>query len=500
MARTLSMNMLSAAVQVVVQMLVLFLLYRYLIHSIGIEQLGVWAIVLSTASTARISELGLSGSVTKFVAGYRSDGKDHYAQEAVQTAAISLALLLACILAALYPCLLWALPSILPLESIPAGRLVLPYALVSLWLAAIGGVWMAALDGYLRSDLRAALMIFCTVIYFGAALGGVSQWGLEGLAVAQVLQSLILATMGWMLVRKVARIAGYLPVKWSRARLRDMLRYGVNFQINSVVMLLFEPTTKILFGRYGELAAAGYFELAQRLVARVRALIVETNRVIVPVLAGTRQGDDKARDLYCKNVRYLFFLLTPLFAMLLALLPSISELWIGSYQDVFVTIGIFLVLAWYMNSMTAPAYFAYLGSGNLKWVTTSHVVLGSTNIFLGLLLGRAFGWRGIITAFAVSLVVGSLITIVSYQRENRIRTMRMLSRNDYVLGAFCVGVAAAALTAYELMRVSGIDAFIRTAVIACGAVLVLGCAVIAHPLTREFAAIVRASVARKLAC
>jgi hypothetical protein len=57
----------SAAGQTLVQTAVLFLVYRYLIGELGIERLGVWGIVLATTSVARVSELGLSGSVTKLV-------------------------------------------------------------------------------------------------------------------------------------------------------------------------------------------------------------------------------------------------------------------------------------------------------------------------------------------------------------------------------------------------------------------------------------------------
>jgi O-antigen/teichoic acid export membrane protein len=75
-------------------------------------------------------------------------------------------------------------------------------------------------------------------------------------------------------MKVVMQSSPLLPVQWKLKRFREMLGYGVNFQINSVVMLLFEPTTKILLGRFCELAAAGYFEMGQRLVMQARALIV----------------------------------------------------------------------------------------------------------------------------------------------------------------------------------------------------------------------------------
>lgn len=476
--------MLAAAGQVVVQTLVLFFLYRYLIHSIGVEQIGVWAIVLASASTARISELGLASSVTRFIAACRPTGEAQRARETLQTAALTLAAAMGVLLALAYPLFKWLLPHILPAQWVSAGGEVLPFALLSLWFATIGSVWMAGLDGYLRSDLRAATMIACTLLHMAVAMASVAHFGLIGLAGAQVVQSVVLFVAGWLIVRSVARIDAWLPVCWRRARFREMLGYGVNFQINSLVMLLFEPITKVLLGRYGEVAAAGYFELAQRMVARVRALIVETNRVIVPVLAGMQDTDANARELYGKNVRYLFLLLTPLFAGLLALLPGISQLWIGSYQSMFVVISVCLAVAWYANSATAPAYFAYLANGRLRWLTVSHVFMGTANAILGLVLGAWFGWLGVIAAFGISLVVGSIIPVITYHKERGISARQVFARQDASLAAFCVLIPAAALTVHGAMYSAGTYQAAHMGLFVAATAAIVW-ATFRHPLTRQ---------------
>jgi O-antigen/teichoic acid export membrane protein len=240
-----------------------------------------------------------------------------------------------------------------------------------------------------------------------------------------------------------------------------MLGYGVNFQINSFVMLLFEPMTKILLGRYGELAAAGYFEMAQRLVMKVRALIVESNRVIVPVFAGMEQGGDGAKRLYISNFRYLFFFITPIFAGLLALIPAISELWIGSYERQFIIMTIYATVAWYINSVTAPAYFAYLGQGKLRWITMAHIVMGIVNLLGGLVLGNFFGWHGVITAFAVALVLGSVIPVWMYHREHRHSVMQILTSRDVMLATVCFVTALLSLVMYGYMLDMDVSKWVR---------------------------------------
>ena len=72
---SVSRNAVMAVVQAVTTGGVLFLFYRYLLKAIGPEQVGVWAVVLATASTSRISEMGFTGSAVKFTAKYVARGE-----------------------------------------------------------------------------------------------------------------------------------------------------------------------------------------------------------------------------------------------------------------------------------------------------------------------------------------------------------------------------------------------------------------------------------------
>ena len=481
---TLKTNVISAAGQTIVQTAVLFFLYRYLIDRLGIEQVGVWALVLATASATRISELGLAGSVTKFVASYMAQGDRRAASEAVQTAAISLAVFIALVLLVVYPGLVFVLPRFLPAASLPDGLAVLPYAMVSMWLGAVSGIWLSGLDGSLRSDLRAGLVILSTVLFVAMVVMTVPQHGLVGLAASQVGQGVVLVVLGWVAVRRSIGQMPLVPMRWSRERFREMLGYGANVQVMTAVMLLFEPTTKFLFARYGGLSAVGHFELAQQVVMKVRALIVESNRVVVPVMAGLGSVGSDARGLYSRNIQYLVLLLTPLFAVLASVIPAISELWLGHYQPQFVIMGVVLTVAWYLNSVTAPAYFAYLGHGRLRWLTVAHLVLGVGNVLLGVALGPLFGWPGVIVAFAISLAVGGFIPVWTYHREHALSVRTVLSRSDLSLLAVCVSAAAVALGGYAASLQFGTAPWTRIGLLAA-TTTAIAVAAWRHPLAPD---------------
>ena len=91
--RKIIVNAIMAIVQVVAVGIILFVLYKFLLKTIGIEDLGIWSVVLATTSVAGIGNFGLSGSVVKFVAKYVARGKGE-AVAALEPAVVSLAALL----------------------------------------------------------------------------------------------------------------------------------------------------------------------------------------------------------------------------------------------------------------------------------------------------------------------------------------------------------------------------------------------------------------------
>ena len=100
---------------------------------------------------------------------------------------------------------------------------LLPWALGSLWLTMIAGVYQAGLDGYQRMDLRTTLVMMSTILYLLLALAFVPAHGLMGLAWAQLVQSavLLVATAGLLKLKRF----GYATDVESEADVPDLTRH-----------------------------------------------------------------------------------------------------------------------------------------------------------------------------------------------------------------------------------------------------------------------------------
>lgn len=439
-------------VQVIVSGITLFVLYRYLLETIGVVLLGVWSIVLAAASASRVTELGLSGSVVKFVSKYLARSEPEKSAHVIETVCISITVLIGIILVLAYPLIAWALGWFMPEQNIPDAIKILPYALVSLWLMVISEVFMAGLDGCQRFDLRSIIMIVGSLFYLAMAVLLVPHYGLEGLVMGQICQAALLLLMGWFLLRRQLEGLPLFPCRWSYPLFREMIGYGVNFQIIGIIQLLIDPVTKMLLSKFGGLAGVGYYEMANRMVMQLWKLLVTANQTIVPYISKMQELEpDRIRQVYKQVYDTVLYLNLPFYAVVAGCLPIISEIWLGRYEPIFVYMAFLLIIGRFVNSMSGPAFFTYLGTGTLRWNTLDYVTIGILNIGLGYCLGVFIGNIGVVLGAIIALTVGSSIPVIAYHIENSIPLQDLLPRETRSLMiASLLGVALTLFIYYSL--------------------------------------------------
>jgi O-antigen/teichoic acid export membrane protein len=313
----------------------------------------------------------------------------------------------------------------------------------------------------------------------------VPAYGLIGLAYARVGQAGALVVATWFMLRRLVPKLPVIPYRWNRKLFSEMVGYGLNLQAISISQLFYDPITKSLLTKFGGLAMTGFYEMASRMVLQVRALLVSANQVLVPTIADLQEKDPKIiQKVYKDSYDLLFYIALPLFSILIALTPVISQLWIGEYEDVFVTFSILLALGWFLNTLMAPAYFANLGIGELRWNTTGDVLKAILNLGLGLLLGSIYGGIGVVSAWVVSLVLGSAIIVIAYHYRHAIPMMELLPRGS-------IGITLAAISALgtSLALYHGLNGILTSLAMAVVLVLIFAGIVFVplwlHPMRRR---------------
>jgi O-antigen/teichoic acid export membrane protein len=413
--RQILINSIMSVLQIVVISGVLFFLYKFLLNSIGAEKFGIWSLVLAATAVTQIADLGLSGSVVKFVAKYIARGEKETVSGVIQTAVQTIGLTVGLVLILGFPLIRWGLRFIMPSDSLPFAVVILPYAFLALWGCVVTSVLQSGLDGYQRFDLRSLILMAGAIFHLLLCFWLVPKFGLLGLAYAKVVQNFSVLIVSWWALKKILPSLPLFPFKWNKTLFKEMIGYSLNFQAITVATMLYDPITKALLSKFGSLSMVGYYQMASKMIQKLHALVIAANQVLVPAFADLKEKTpERIQDFYSTSYRLLFYLIFPLYFLVIISLPLISEIWIGYYEKVFVVAAALLAAGWLLNTLASPAYHANLGIGKLRWNVVGHITIALLNVGLGILLGVLYGTFGVIVAWMLSLTLGSSIIYVSY--------------------------------------------------------------------------------------
>jgi O-antigen/teichoic acid export membrane protein len=410
-------NAIFTIVQVAASAVFLFTVYRFLLAAIGPKRLGVWSIVMALSTLTRITDLGFAGGMARFVAKYLALDQRKTASELVETGAISLLALVGLMLLAAYPLVGMGLPLVFEPEAVQDAQQLLPYSMASLGLLAVAGVFLSSLDGLQRADLRNIVLILGTAVYGVSIFLFVQDRGFLGLGLAQIIQSVFVLLTSWIVLRRQIGASCWFPSRWRRDRFKEMIAYNIHLQFSTFASFLGDPLTKLFLGHYGGLGMVGYYEMANKMVSQFRAIVVNVNQVLVPVIAHLKEKNEGAlRELYAGTYTLLFLVSITFYGGVCVLLPFISKVWLGELNFYFLTTAWVMLLAMQVNTVSGAAYFSNMGTGRVSINSVAQVIIGATNLALGILLGAIFGGPGVISAYGIAIVAGSLFLLVGFVR------------------------------------------------------------------------------------
>lgn len=451
--RLVFVNVITSVFQVVFTTGILFFLYRYMIGKIGIERMGVWSLVMSASSILNISNFGFSGSLVKFVAKYHADLDYQTISRLIQTALLSLVFAITPFWIISYFAIQAVFHWVIPAPHLPSALSILPFALVTYWLGMINGVYLSGIDGLQLTHIRSILLTVGAGLFFLLTLILVPRFLLLGLVYAQIVQTLIVLFLSWLMLRRHVPRLPLFPFHWSRKLFSEIFSYSLNFQVISISNLLYDPITKVLLAKFGNLSFVGFYEMANRMIQQFRAVIVNANQVLVPTIAHVFEKRKSDVLGFCRSLNGTnLFISAPVFAALIAFSPYISEIWIGRYETAFVSASVLLAIFWFINTLTLPVYFTNLGTGDIRWNTYGHLLIGMLNLMLGILLGIPWGGLGVVIGWGISLMSGSLLILWFYMKKERIGPKSLFPKEGMSVVLLSIGVALLPPALYHTAR------------------------------------------------
>jgi O-antigen/teichoic acid export membrane protein len=438
--RQVSRNARWSIAQTVISAIVLFLLYKFLLRELGTEQLGLWALILATTSLARIGELGFASATMRFIGRYKGEGDDKAAAEVLETSLMTISLPFLGLTVLAYWLAQGLLYLVVSAPNLALAKQILPWALLSLWLGVTSSLIQSAIDGCGRMDRKNMILIGSNVIYLCGAVFLTKGHGLEGVAIAQAIQTLAALVGLWFIARWELKALPWLPYRWRRHRFNEIAAFAFSMQIGSIIGLLIEPITKALLSRYVGLSFLAFYEMANQVITRIRSVLVAGFQAIVPQFS-TTNSETAHESLFLQTEQKTLDIGLPFISIVIMSFKVISLLWIGKEEQIFITSGHILSGSWLIVTLLMPAYFYLVGTGQGRPIAVGQVASLLGTVALGVLGSYANTKYGILLGCTTALILAN-IYLYKHATNRLFKSRRIISASQLLSNKNSISVLA----------------------------------------------------------
>src|SRR5262245_12811180 len=232
--RRILTNASSSVAQIVVSGISLFLLYKLLLETIGVAQLGVCSLILAISSTVQVANFGLTGTIVKTIADYDALKDRDSMAGAMQTASISVAFVSLTVLGFAYWGAKYYFAFAMDQAAYQQALEVLPLALIAFWLSMGTSIYQSGLSGCQLIAQSNVILILDSVCYLCLCLYLAARYGLVGVAYARVIQNVVTLLASVAVLKRHLPQLPWAPRRWDRNLFKEMLGYATAFQFISL--------------------------------------------------------------------------------------------------------------------------------------------------------------------------------------------------------------------------------------------------------------------------
>ncbi|WP_028526435.1 oligosaccharide flippase family protein [Runella limosa] len=450
----LFINAISSVGQVIISGLTYFLLYGIWVRELGVKQLGVWSIVWTTTYFAAMANSGVPVGIVKFIAEANINSEINKARSIITMSIGITAIINLLICFVLYLNASWLFQFLISSSTDAATAIeIFPIALISFWILNISNVFIFTLDGFQLNYLRSILNITASLCLFISSYFFLNK-GLLGIAIAHTIYAIFILIGSISLVVYYLKTPFILNISFNKKLFFDFLNYSIKSQIASITTLLYDPITKFFLAKYSSLDAVGFYEMASRLVTQIRSVIVTANQVMVPKIVETSiNATGNFQRLYTIMFKLLAIISTPLLFFFYFFAPFVSLVWIGKIETFFVLSIYILIIGWYLNTLSVPAYISNIGVGQLRHNIIQHITTAVLNVIFGIVGGYFLQGYGVVSAWAMSLAVSSATLIHLFHQKHHLdfHTLRFEGDYDYFISLFIL-IIGSSISNYILSK------------------------------------------------
>lgn len=433
--------------------LAVLFLCPFIIRHVGVERMGVWAIVGVITGYFGLFDFGFTTSSIKYIAEFYGKKDFKKINEIIITSFISYFLFSLFLVIAVY----FVSQPILKAFKVP------PQLYAEALFVFLTGVFVFCCNnifspfvslqlGLQKMGVNNAIEIGISSINVACVIFFLKKgFGLRGL----MLSSVVACVVGCALnVFAAFKIFPSLRLRFSflhKDTFNRLFTFGYKMQILNIATFFHFQMDKILLGYFLGFKYATYYLLASQVAQRIREVPLFLTTAMVPFASelsiNPESGNMKA--LYFRSTKYIFLIGLPMIVAAIFYAKPFFVIWLGGgYEMSVITLQI-LLLGYLFGILSSPCAHIFIGMEMPHYVMIAALLAIATSLLLNILLVVTVGYLGVVIGTFTSFVIGSSYLFVKFYPALKLSVTEIAKRIIFKVSFAC---ALALLCTYYAAR------------------------------------------------
>jgi len=137
------------------------------------------------------------------------------------------------------------------------------------------------------------------------------------------------------------------------------------------------------------------------------------------MLSKAHTQNEDLKSSYMTTLKVLFVVSLCFYSFTGFFTSFISEIWIGHYNQDFIYFTYIILISFGINTLAGATYFTNVGTGNVKFNTIAQSIIAVTNVLFASLLGYLYSDYGVVLAYGISIIIGSIWLMINFNERNK---------------------------------------------------------------------------------
>lgn len=384
-----------------------FLVLPYIVHRLGADIYGIFAVITSVVGYFALLDMGLGSAVIKYVAEYNASGNAEKVNEV-----IGVTLLIFLIFGVAGGILILCLAEIMVAHflKIPPDLIRVAYGAFCIsaggfFLNMVLSVLSVIPNGVNRYDITSVVKVITgSFTIIGTALLVYLGCGLLEIVGLNVLTNLALIFLYVLITRRLLPSVSFVP-SFQLSVMKKILKFGIFSILSRVSYLINYQIDRLVVAAILGISWVTYYVVPFMLLHRLSSITVSVGTVIFPAISeleGSKRYDT-IREVYLISSRVIVAIATSIFVPLLVFGGRLMSLWMGAdFGEKSSAVTFLLTGVFYLGALTNVPSFVADGLGKPKITGIASILQSALYLLLIIPMARNMGIRGIAIAALIS--------------------------------------------------------------------------------------------------